>query len=172
MPVRFFTICCLALILFSLTACQLLPKNPNKPANVKDLSIEKKINPDNLENSVIETVPLMNSAVKKLYSQAQSYYSKNEFDLAIVSLERAYEIQPTTPETSQLLAEILLHKGDAKQSYYWANIATKNGPSKGKICEKSWRILAIAAEQLGYSANQSHALEKQENCLVKIPNRF
>lgn len=143
-----------------------------QPAIVRDLSIEKQINPSNLESSVIETVPLMNNAVKSLYSQAKNLYKNQQLDQAIISLERAYGIQPQSPEISQFIAEIQLHRGDSKQAYYWADIATKNGPAKGKICEKSWRILAISAEQLGYIVNQAKALAKQTGCLVKEPKRF
>ncbi|MCF6319837.1 MAG: hypothetical protein L3J83_11285 [Proteobacteria bacterium] len=87
-------------------------------------------------------------------------------------MERAYEIQPNAPQISQLIAEISLHQGNYKQAQYWAGIATKNGPSKGTICEKSWRILAIAAGKTGYYAQQAKALEQTESCQVKLPNRF
>jgi predicted Zn-dependent protease len=110
--------------------------------------------------------------VRSLYHQAQSFYQKNEFNQAVASLERAYEIQPNTPQISQFLAEISLHQGNNKQAHYWAQIATKNGPSKGSVCEKSWRILAIAAGKTGYYAEQAKALEKKESCQVKIPERF
>lgn len=155
-----------------LSACNMLPTRQGEPAGVKDLSIEKQINPDDQESSLIETLPLMNNAVLSLYNQAQKFYQNNEFTQAIASLERAYEIQSNSPQISQLIAEISLHQGNYKQAQYWAGIATKNGPSKGSICEKSWRILAIAAGKTGYYAQQAKALEQIENCQVKPPNRF
>jgi tetratricopeptide (TPR) repeat protein len=147
-------------------------RKEHKSAEVRDATLDEQINPQYQPDSVIETVPLMNNAVKNLYNQALNYYNNKAFDTAIVQLERAYEIQPNAPQVSQLLAEIYMHKGDFKQAHYWASIATKNGPSKGKMCEKSWRILALSAEKLGYFANQSHALERKEKCVVKAAARY
>ena len=155
-----------------ISACQMMPKRQGEPAAVKDVSLDKQINPDNQENSLIETLPLMNNAVRSLYNQAQDFYQNNAFDQATASLERAFEIQPEAPQISQLLAEISLHQGQNKQAHYWAGIATKNGPSKGKTCEKSWRILAIAAEKTGYYAHQAKALEEKDKCIVKELNRY
>ncbi len=150
----------------------MLPKREGSPAQVKDSSIDAKINPLNQQESVIETVPLMNEAVKSLYNLAQQNYQKNQFKKAISQLQRAYRIQVNSPEVTQLIAEINLHQGDAKQAHYWATISTQNSPAKGKVCEKSWRILAIAAQMLGYDANQALALEKKEQCVVKAPPRY
>jgi len=161
----------LTLILF-LPACEMFLKRQVLPADVKDISLDKQINPEQQEISVIETAPLMNNAVRSLYKQAQNYYRENRLTQAIASLERAYEIQPNAPQISQFIAEISLHQGDNKQAHYWAGIATKNGPEKGKSCEKSWRILAIAAEKTGYFAHQAKALEQMEDCLLKEPLRY
>lgn len=159
-------------LLLTLSACQLFPKRQEQPADIKDAGMDKRINPDNLDESVVETVPLMNNGVKSLYNRAQHYYQSNAFPQAIATLERAYTLQPQAAEISQLLAEIYLHKGDNKQAHYWASIATKNAPAKGKICEKSWRLLALASEQLNDGTNHAKAMEQQENCLVKPANRF
>jgi predicted Zn-dependent protease len=157
----------------TLSSCQFLPTKKSKPTEVTvDPNIDEKINPKDQETSVIETIPLMNNAVLSLYNQAQEQYKNNEFEKALASLERAHEIQPNVSQVSQLLAEISLHKGSFKQAYYWSDMATKNGPAKGKSCEKSWRILALAAENLGYFAQQTQALESKENCIVKADNRF
>ncbi|MBL4659707.1 MAG: tetratricopeptide repeat protein [Alcanivoracaceae bacterium] len=156
----------------SLSACQLLPTRQEQPADIKDASIDAQINPPDQDISVIETVPLMNNAVISLFKQAQSDYQNNSFEQAIGILERAYEIQPNSSPVTQLLAEIYLHKGDFKQAHYWASIATKSGPSKGKSCEKSWRILALSAQQLGYYAHQEKALNQKQNCLVKAAQRY
>lgn len=159
-------------LLVPLVSCELLPVRDGEPAGVRDATIDAQVNPENQDDLVVETVPLMNNAVKSLYDRAQGAYRDNYFIQAIASLERAHEIQPNSPQVSQLLAEINLHQGDFKQAHYWASIATKNGPSKGRSCEKSWRILAIAAERLGYFAHQSKALEQKESCLVKAPARY
>jgi predicted Zn-dependent protease len=159
-------------VVVSFSACQFMPERKDKPAQVKDATLETKLNPKDQQKSIIETMPLMNNATRILYNQAKRAFEKNEFNGAINALERAYQIQPNSPEVTQLLAEISLHEGSYKRAHYWASIATKNGPSKGKVCEKSWRILAIAAEQLGYFANQAMALEQQANCLVKELERF
>ena len=155
-----------------LSACQMLPERKEKPAEVKDATIDERINPQNQQKSVIETVPLMNNAVMGLYNQSQELYKDNKFNKAIANLERAYEIQPSVGKVPQLLAEIQLHKGDFRQAHYWATIATKNGPAKGSSCVKSWRILAVAAGELGYFAQQTKALETQQACMVKAANRY
>ena len=152
-------------------------KRQAPPAEVKDLTskdatIDAKINPNNQQDSVLETLPLMNSAVSTLYVKAQEYYQQDDFEMAIAQLDRAYEIQPNVGQVSQLLAEIYMHKGDFEQAHYWSKLATKNAPSKGKSCEKSWRILALASENLGYLSQQTQALENQDNCIVKAGNRF
>lgn len=162
----------LILVIITLSACQVLPERELKPADVRDASIDAKVNPKNQQDSVLETLPLMNNAVLTLYKQAQEYYLNNKFDQAIASLERAFEIQPNVGKVSQLLAEIYLHKGNFDQAFYWSSLATKNGPSKGKSCEKSWRIKALAAEQIGDFAEQTEALENKNNCIVKAGNRF
>ncbi len=155
-----------------LNACSLLPKRDASPAAVKDSSIDAQINTENDQDSIIETVPLMNEAVRSLYNLAQQNYQNNQFDKALAQLERAYRIQANSPEVTQLMAEINLHKGDYKQAHYWATLSSQNSPGKGKICEKSWRILAIAADLLGYDANQVMALEKKEACIIKAPDRY
>jgi tetratricopeptide (TPR) repeat protein len=160
------------LTFLAISACQMMPKRQGDPAVVQDVDLDKQINPSNQKSSLIETLPLMNNGVRSLYYQAKEFYQQNAFDQAIASLERAYEIQPEAPQISQLLAEISLHKGENKQAHYWAGIATKNGPSKGKTCEKSWRILAIAAEKTGYYAHQAKALEEKDKCIVKVPKRY
>lgn len=175
---NFLTKIIIILAFIVVSGCQLLSGKKNKPADVReagqkiDSTIDAKINPRNQDSSVLETIPLMNNAVLSLYNQAKEQYKNNNFEKAIASLERAFKIQPNVGQTSQLLAEINLHKGDFEQAYYWSKLATKNGPAKGKSCEKSWRILALAAENLGHLAEQTEALENKENCIVKAANRF
>ncbi len=158
--------------LITMSACQVLPERKDEPADVRDATIDAKINPKDQQESVLETVPLMNNAILTLYNNANELYKANQFNQAIASLERAYEIQPNVGKITQLLAEIQLHKGDFKQAHYWATIATNNGPAKGSSCEKSWRILAVTSEKLGYVSQQTQALESQHNCLVKAQNRY
>ena len=160
------------LSIIAVSACQVLPQRKEKAADVRDATIDAKINPQDQQKSVLETLPLMNNAVLTLYNNANELYKDNQFDQAIASLERAFEIQPNVGKVTQLLAEIQLHKGDFKQAHYWATIATNNGPAKGSSCEKSWRILAVTAEKLGHVSQQSKALEAQHNCLVKAQNRY
>ncbi len=160
------------LLILLLSSCQIFSGRKGQPAEVKDSSIDQRINPPNQEKSVIETVPLMNDAVKSLFALAQQNFEQNHFQKALSQLQRAYRIQPNAPEVTQLMAEINLHQGDAQHAYYWATISTQNSPAKGKICEKSWRILALAADILSDEASQAMALENKERCVVKAPNRF
>ena len=167
----------LILILLSLSSCHFFDERKLPPAEVKDLTkrdanIDAKINPTNQQESVLETLPLMNNAVSGLYNEALDSYNHDDFEVAIAQLERAYEIQPNVGQISQLMAEIYMHKGNFDQALYWSQLATKNAPSKGKSCEKSWRILALAAENLGMSTQQTQALENKEECIVKAGNRY
>ncbi len=162
----------LFILIIPLSACELLPKREGAPAEVKDTQIDSQINPEHQEKSIIETVPLMNRAVKSLYDNAIREFRENNFSNAITLLERAFGIQPDSPQISQLLSEINLHQADFQNAHYWATIATKNSPSRGKICNKSWRILAISAENLGYFAQQAKALENKEACILKPQNRY
>ena len=159
-------------ILFLLSSCQLFPAKKGKPAEVTDATNGTSVVTDDTEKSVLETVPLMNPATQNLYRLALENWQQQNFNQALNKLQRAYEIQPKSPQITQLMSEIYLRQGDYKQSHYWATIATKNGPSKGAICRKSWQILALSAEKLGYFANQTLALNQQEKCLVKQQNRF
>jgi len=158
------------ILILSLSSCQFLPKREGGPAKVENK--QTIVIQDNEEKSLIVTTPLMNGAVKNLYNQAQEYYKNNNMQQAIASLERAHEIQPKSPQVTQFLAEIYLHIGDYRQAHYWASIATNNGPAKGKSCEKAWRILALAAEQLGYYAQHSKAQHQKEGCIVTPQVRF
>lgn len=160
----------LLIFLLLLSACQFLPKREGEPAEVENK--QAIILPESEEKSLIVTIPLMNGAVKNLYSQARNYYKNKNMHQAIASLERAHEIQPKAPQVTQFLSEIHLNTGEFRQAHYWATIATNNGPAKGKSCEKSWRILALAAEQLGYFAQHTKALQQKENCIVSPQARF
>ncbi|MEZ5495446.1 MAG: hypothetical protein R3F25_01220 [Gammaproteobacteria bacterium] len=153
----------------SLSSCQMFEEH--KPADVRDATIDAEINPQNKQDSVIETMPLLSGSVLELYNQAKELYGNNQFEEAIEMLQRANEIQQA-PQVSQLLAEIYLHKKDYKQAHVWAEKSTEQGPSKGSHCEKSYRILAAAAKRLGYIRNYQDAVKKQEDCLVIAPETF
>ena len=150
-------------LFYLLTACQHSPKK-EKPADVKNISTTN-------NESIINTVPLMKPAIESLHSQALAYYQAGELEKAITTLKRAHQIQ-ATPQVNMLLGEISLRQGNYSESFYWSKLATSNGPSKGPICEKLWRILAISSEMLGKTDIQLHALEQKEQCLVRQQNRF
>ena len=160
MSVRFLTILSLC---FLLSACQLYNKK-NNPAKVEDIN-----NTNN--DSIINTVPLMKPAVGSLHSQALELYQAGELEKALSTLKRAHQIQ-AAPQVRMLLAEIFLQQGEYSESFYWSKLASENGPSKGPICEKLWRILAISAEMIGETPVQSHALDQKEYCLVRQQNRY
>jgi hypothetical protein len=151
------------LLLFLLNACQLTPKK-ERPADVENINITN-------NESIINTVPLMKPSIKSLHSQALEFYQTGELEKAITTLKRAHQIQ-ATPQVSMLLSEISLRQGNYSESFYWSKLATDNGPSKGPICEKLWRILAISSEMLDETDMQLHALEQKEQCLVRQQNRF
>lgn len=142
----------------------MLPKH--KPADVKDATIDRQVNPDEKDQSVIQTMPLLTGSVNNLYNEARLAFENNDFNLALEKLTLAYEIQQA-PQISQLMAEIELHKGDFSQAYHWAEISIENGPDKGGACEKSWRILAVASEKLGNQKARSKALQKKHDCRVE-----
>ena len=154
---RLFTI---LFLFYFLSACQLYKKH-DKPAEVEDIN----------DTSIINTVPLMKPAVGSLHSQALEFYQAGELEKALSTLRRAHQIQ-AAPQVRMLIAEISLQQGEYSESFYWSKLATDNGPSKGPICEKLWRILALSAEMLGETSVQSHALEQKQQCLVKQQNRY
>lgn len=136
---------------------------PKKQAEVGELSSSN--------DSIINTVPLMKPAVQGLHSQALEYYQQAQYEKALATLKRAQEIQ-AAPQVMMLIAEISLRQGEFTESFHWSKLATVNGPSKGPICEKLWRILAVSAEMLGETPVQLDALEKKESCIVYQQNRF
>lgn len=151
------------------TSCQMFPNS--KPADVRDATIDEQVNPNQHQESVVQTMPLLSGSVLNLYNQAKSAFADNEFNLALEKLTLAYEIQQA-PQVSQLMAEILLHKGDYSQAYHWAQKAVENGPSKGPSCEKSWRIYAVAADKLGDFNQKNKAHSKLDNCRVEAPEEY
>ena len=161
MLVRLFFLISASLLLVS---CQFTSKRTTT-AEVKEIDVSQ-------EDSIIKTVPLLKPAVQSLHSQALVYYQASELDKALITLKRGHQIQANSPQVMILMAEILLQQGEYSDSFYWSRLVSQEGPSKGPICEKAWRILALSAEMLGEVPVQSHALEQKENCLVREANRF
>lgn len=124
------------------------------------------------EESLIETVPMLNPATQELFELAEGFVNDGEFPAAIAHLKRAYEIQPKSPIVTQKLAEIYLRLGDYKNSFVWARRAAMNGPSKGKMCEKSWNILAVSAEFLSEFPTFEHAQQQAVLCIEKAAERY
>ena len=133
---------------------------------------EKPIVLNSGEQSLIETVPMLNPATQELFELAEVYELNGDFQTAINHLKRAYEIQPLSPIVTQKLAEIYLRLGDYKESFTWSRKAAMNGPSKGKMCEKSWNILAVSAELLLEYPTFEKAQQQALNCIEKAPNRY
>ena len=154
----------LFIISLFLTACQWSPKKTTD-TKVEEISLES-------ENSVIKTIPLMKPAVQALHSQALELHQAGEHNKALTTLKRAHQIQANAPQVMLLISEIALQQGEYSESFYWSKLASDNGPSKGPICEKTWRILALSAEMLGEVPVQYHALEQKETCLVREANRY
>jgi len=135
------------------------------PADVKSIDISTTSDRNSINKDKNSKVSQMNEAVKSLYIQAQKLQHQQKSIQAITTLKRAYSIQSNVPQVCQFLAEIYLQVGDLKQAYYWADLATNNSPKNGDVCEKSWRLLAVATEHLGYSLQFQKAHEQIDSCL-------
>lgn len=155
----------LFVFIFIGASCTQLPKQPAPVEEKKPMILESN------QESLIETIPLLKPAAQQMFDQALLYEHENS-QQAISYLIKANQIQPKAPQVSQKLAEIYLKQGDYKKSFKWSRLSALNGPSKGKVCEKSWTILALSAEQLGEFPTMENALEKTSQCIEKQPKRY
>ena len=162
----------IALLLVNIQACHLWEKKSENQATVEDIDLKSRNNHSQQEHSIVKIKPLMNNAVKNLYSVAKTQVRQQKYTQALATLKRAYAIQPHSPLVSQFMAEIELRQAHYKQAYYWATIATENSLQSGKICQKSWRLLAVAAEQTGDLLSMNKALQAQESCVHATSERY
>ena len=154
----------LLLFILILSACA------NQTRNV---DVEQEVRkPSNNSASVVTVTPMIPDAVMALIKEAEILQRNGKIDAAIASLHRARTIQPGSPFIQQHLAESYLADGNYQQALHWSQLVESKGPSKGELCERSRRTIAIAAEMLGQTNTQSNALNAIETCIQPAIERY
>lgn len=153
---------CLLLILAVIVLCACAPVNVEE-------TIRK---PAEKNESVVHVVPMIPSAVKALIAESEVQKQHGETTNAIELLHRARTITPGSPVIQQHLAETYLAVGNYFQALYWGELAEKNGPGKGSLCERSRRTIAVAAGNLALTQQQEQALNSIASCIEPIKKRY
>lgn len=120
--------------------------------------------PANDNDSLIQVNPMVPAAVMTLIQQAEEQLSNGAVKAALLRLNRALSISPSSALVQQHLAETYLADGNYQQALYWSTLVVKQGPDQGSLCERSRRTQALAAELLGQVEVQSRALESIAAC--------
>ncbi len=128
--------------------------------------------PSEHDTSVIQIAPMVPEAVLLLINEAENQIQKGLSNEAILTLNRALSISPTSATVHQHLAEFYLSEGDYQTAFSWSNRVVKEGPAQGPICERARRTLALAAEMLNDVETQAAALEAIANCSQVRPPRY
>jgi len=114
---------------------------------IDDLDVNQTVrDPAEDNESLIQVTPLVPAAVMTLIQQADDQQSGGNVTDAILILERALSISPTSALVQQHLAEAYLAEADYKQAMYWSTLVINQGPDQGSLCERSRRTQALAAE--------------------------
>ncbi len=135
--------------------------------------IEKEVRiPSQHGQSVIDVAPMLPEAVKVLLKEAETHKQNGDFNLAIMTIDRALRIVPDSPSVQQHLAEMYLADGDYELAMLWAKKVMVNGPAFGVLCERARRTVALSAEVLGEKEQQLHALETIAGCVQQAKPRY
>ncbi len=124
------------------------------------------------QDSLIQVAPLVPAAVMSLIETANSQLSDGAVADALLTLNRALSISPSSSLLHQHLAEAYLADADYKQAMYWSTLVVNQGPDQGPLCERSRRTQALAAELLNQVEIQARALESIANCSTQPPVRY
>ncbi len=128
--------------------------------------------PANDNDSLIQITPLVPAAVMTLIQQADAQLSNGGLNDALMTLNRALSISPSSALVQQHLAEAYLADADYKQAMYWSTLVVNQGPDQGALCERSRRTQALAAELLNQVEIQARALESIAACSTQQPARY
>lgn len=157
-----FRVVCIVLMALLLSHCS------NRKVNVDD----EVRNPSDDNNSLIQVAPMVPAAVMTLLKQADTQLSEGLVNDALLTLNRALSISPSSALVQQHLAEAYLADADYKQAIYWSTLVVNQGPDQGPLCERSRRTQALAAELLGQVAIQARALDAIASCSTQQPNKY
>lgn len=139
-----------------------------KPIDINDAVRD----PSEHEDSLIQIAPMVPEAVQILLEEAEIQQQNGQVEAAILTVKRALSISPASAMVQQHLAELYLAEGNYRESFDWANRVVNQGPSRGSICERARRTLALAAEMLNDVTAQAKALESISDCTQPAPQRF
>jgi len=128
--------------------------------------------PANKNDSLIQVNPLVPAAVMTLIQQADAQLSNGGVNDALLTLNRALSISPSSALVQQHLAEAYLADADYKQAIYWSTLVVNQGPDRGSLCERARRTQALAAEMLNQTEIQARALESIDACSTQQPARY
>jgi len=123
-------------------------------------------------DSLIQITPLVPAAVMTLIQQADAQLSNGGVNDALLTLNRALSISPSSALVQQHLAEAYLADADYKQAMYWSTLVVNQGPDQGALCERSRRTQALAAELLNQVVIQARALESIAACSTQQPAKY
>lgn len=129
-------------------------------------------NPSQHEDSVIQIAPMVPDAVQILLQEAEVRQQNGQVEAAILAVKRALSISPASALVQQHLVELYLAEGNYRESFDWANRVVNQGPSRGSLCERARRTLALAAEMLNDVATQAQALESISDCTQPPTEKF
>jgi len=128
--------------------------------------------PGSQDSAGVQVFPLQNPAVKELLADAGSAQSVGDYGGAAILLERALRIEPRDPEILQSMAEVQLKSGDYEQALNFAVRSYDSGPRVGEICNRNWRTISAARDQLGDRAGSAEALQRASSCISARPERL
>ncbi len=139
----------------------------------KPIDIEDEVrDPSDHSTSVIQIAPMVPEAVQLLIDESENQLKNGYTNEAVLTLNRALSISPTSATVHQHLAEVYLSEGDYQAAFNWSDRVVKEGPAHGPICERARRTLALAAEMLGDVTTQAAALEAVAACTHVSPARY
>lgn len=128
--------------------------------------------PSEHEDSVIQIAPHVPEAVQILVEEAEAQQQQGQTEEAISTLKRALSISPSSALVQQHLAELYLMEGHFQNAYDWSQRVVQQGPTRGALCERARRTLALAAEMLNDVATQAQSLESIGECTQAKPQKF
>jgi len=165
----------LCLLMLAACAGQTPPSAPPGASQtpVEDRTVQEKVRePAQQQRGGVQVFPLQNPAVKELLKQADQAESVGDFDAAAVAIERALRIQPRDPELLQRMAEIQLHKKDYQQALNFASRSYDSGPRVGELCNRNWRTMSVAQEEMGDSRSARLAQARANDCNNQRPQSY
>lgn len=128
--------------------------------------------PSDHEDSIIQIAPHVPEAVQILLQEADVQQQQGLIEEAMLTLKRALSISPASALVQQHLAELYLMEGSYQNAFDWSRRVVEQGPSRGSLCERARRTLALAAEMFNDINTQAQALESIGECAQLRQQKF